>query len=40
MSDYKKGQLVNVQYKVEKVKHIRGDGKSEFFTNFVVEKFE
>lgn len=40
MSAYKKGQFVNVQYKVEKVKHIRSDGKSEFFTNFVVEKIE
>ena len=40
MSAYEKGQYVNVQYKVEKVRHIRNDGKPEFFTNFVVEKIE
>ena len=40
MSNYKKGQYVNVQYKAEKVRHIRSDGRAEFFTNFVVEKIE
>ena len=38
MDAYEKGQYITVQYKVERSKHIRDDGKTDYFTNYVVEK--
>lgn len=38
MTAYEKGQFVSVQYKVERIKHIRKDGRTDYFTNYVVEK--
>lgn len=35
---FEKGQAVVVEYKVEKSKRIRRDGKSDYFTNLVLEK--
>ena len=38
MDAYEKGQYITVQYKVERSKHIRDDGKTDYYTNYVVEK--
>ena len=38
MDAYDKGQYITVQYKVERSEHIRDDGKTDYYTNYVVEK--
>lgn len=38
MTAYEKRQYVSIQYKVERIKHFRDDGKTDYFTNYVVEK--
>ena len=35
---FEKGQCVAVEYKVEKSKRIRKDGRTDYFTNLVLEK--
>jgi len=37
-SNFTKGELVLVEYKIEKSKRLRPDGQADYFTNCVLEK--
>ena len=37
-NNYKKGQAILLQYKIEKSKRTRSDGKTDYYTNLVVER--
>ncbi len=38
LKNYKKGQAILLQYKIEKSKRTRSDGKTDYYTNLVVER--